>query len=296
MVRGDFVVAGGRRGRGDRQDWGGQGTISAVVDVATLCRVGNGDGGEQRSGVWVAWVLEHGGARPDLDDAAEIHDRDVVRDALHHGHVVADEQERQPQLGLDGHEQVQHLRLHRHVESGDGFVSNEQLRAGCQRAGDGDTLALPTRKFVRETADEIARELDTVEQVGDAVSGLAARCDREILQRLSDLNPEPTVWIERGKRVLEDHLHVTPGPAQLKAAEGADVCPVELDFAAVGLDQAQDRAPAGGLAAAGFADEGEGLAGGDGEADVLDGVHVGDAPAQHAAADGEAGAEVFDLQ
>ena len=52
----------------------------------------------------------------DLDDPTEVHHRDAVRDVLHRGEIVGDEQVRQVELTLQTLEQVQHLRLDRHVE------------------------------------------------------------------------------------------------------------------------------------------------------------------------------------
>ena len=48
----------------------------------------------------MARVLEHGRARADLDDAPEIHDADLVRDALNDRHVMTDEQIRQAKFRL----------------------------------------------------------------------------------------------------------------------------------------------------------------------------------------------------
>ena len=45
-------------------------------------------------------------------------------------------------------QQVQHLRLHRHVERARRFVEHEQLRPGGEGAGDADTLALPAGELV----------------------------------------------------------------------------------------------------------------------------------------------------
>jgi hypothetical protein len=94
-------------------------------------------------------VLEDRARGPDLDDPAQIHHADGVADALHHGHVVADEQIAEAQLGLQFHHQVQHLRLHRHVERRDRLVGDDQLGVERERAGDGDALALAARQLVR---------------------------------------------------------------------------------------------------------------------------------------------------
>ena len=52
-----------------------------------------------------------------LDDAAEIHDRDPVRDVLDHREVVGDEQVGQPVFVLEVHQQIDDLGLDRHIQS-----------------------------------------------------------------------------------------------------------------------------------------------------------------------------------
>ena len=61
----------------------------------------------------------------------------------HHREVVGDEQEGDVELALQVLEQVDHLRLDRHVERGDGLVGHQQLRVQRERPGDADALALP---------------------------------------------------------------------------------------------------------------------------------------------------------
>ena len=74
-------------------------------------------------------VLDDRGARPDLDDLAEIHHGDAVADALDDRDVVRDEQEGEAHLGLQPHHQVDDLRLDRDVERRDRFIGDDQLGA-----------------------------------------------------------------------------------------------------------------------------------------------------------------------
>ena len=53
---------------------------------------------------------------PVLDDAAEIHDRHVVREIVDHREVVGDEQIGQPQFVLQLAQQIENLRLHRDIK------------------------------------------------------------------------------------------------------------------------------------------------------------------------------------
>ncbi len=63
-----------------------------------------------------------------LDDLAEVHDRDPVADVLDHAHVVGDEQIGQAKFGLELLELVQDLGLDRDVEGRDGLVAHDEFR------------------------------------------------------------------------------------------------------------------------------------------------------------------------
>ena len=84
-----------------------------------------------------------------LDDLAEVHHRDAVAHVAHDGEVVGDEDQRQPELALQVAQQVEDLRLDRHVERGDRLVGDDQLRLERERARDADALALAAGELVR---------------------------------------------------------------------------------------------------------------------------------------------------
>ena len=115
-------------------------------------RVGHRDRAEQRRGVRVRRMrVEHVGVA-DLAHPAQVHDRHPVADVLHDGEVVGDEDQRQAVAGLHVLEQVEDLRLHRHVEGGHRLVADDQLRLGDHGPGDRDALALPAGELVRPAA------------------------------------------------------------------------------------------------------------------------------------------------
>ena len=71
----------------------------------------------------------------DLDDLAEVHHRDLGAEVPDHGEVVGDEEERDVELALQVLQQVDHLRLDRHVQRGHRLVGHEQLRAAASAPG-----------------------------------------------------------------------------------------------------------------------------------------------------------------
>ncbi len=79
-----------------------------------------------------------------LDELPEVHHADTVADVLHDGQVVGDEQVCQTELPPQVEQQVQDLRLDRHVERRHRLVADDEIRGQRERACDSDALALPT--------------------------------------------------------------------------------------------------------------------------------------------------------
>ena len=156
-------------------------------------------------------MLRIGEQRPllrQLDDAAQIHDGDAVRDVLDDGKVVGDEQIGHAEVALQIGQQVDHLRLHRDVERGDGLVAHDQLGSQRQGAGDHEALALAAGELVRKADHLVAAQADLFEQRGDLGLDFGFRAAREVLQRLGDDVLGAHARIERRVGVLEDDLQV----------------------------------------------------------------------------------------
>src|SRR3954452_10854076 len=82
-------------------------------------RVGDRHRREERDRVRVERRLVQRLRRRDLDDGAEVHDRDSVRDVAYDGEVMRDEEVRQVEVSLQRLEQVEDLRLNRDIERRD---------------------------------------------------------------------------------------------------------------------------------------------------------------------------------
>src|SRR5581483_2260535 len=82
--------------------------------------------------------------------------------------------------------------------------------------------------------------------------------------------------VQRGERVLEDHLHVPTPLAERPALQVRDVLALELDLALGHVVQPHDHASEGRLAAPGLAHEPDGLARVDVQVHTVDGVDVAD--------------------
>ena len=129
---------------------------------------------QQGPRVRMSGVAVQSGRRGNLDDLAQVHHRDAVADVLDHAQVVRDEEVGELELVLQVEEQVEDLRLDRHVERGDRLVGNDELRVDRKRAGDADALALAAGELVRIAVAVLGAQADQRQQVVDARSPLVA--------------------------------------------------------------------------------------------------------------------------
>ncbi len=104
------------------------------------------------------------GGRAALDDPAEIHDRDLVRDMADQREVVADDQIGQAQFTLQVAEQVDHLALDGDVEPGSRFVRHDEFRRQSQRPCDADPTCLAAAQLMRVASGESSGQADQIEQ------------------------------------------------------------------------------------------------------------------------------------
>ena len=105
--------------------------------------VGDGHGIEQRPRVRMPGRGEQRVGGGDLDDAPEIHHRDPVGDVLDDAEVVGNDDVGEVELALQALQQVDDLRLYRHVEGRHRLVADDEPRLEGEGAGDADALSLP---------------------------------------------------------------------------------------------------------------------------------------------------------
>ncbi len=73
----------------------------------------------------------------------------------------------QAQVALQVLQQVEHLRLHRHVQRRDRLVGHDEVRLHGQRPGDADALALAARELVRVARAVVGVQARALEQLAD---------------------------------------------------------------------------------------------------------------------------------
>ena len=228
------------------------------------------NGREQRLGIGVARSCEEGGLGGELDDLAEVHDRDAMGDVLHHREVVGDEDEAEPETGLQILEQVDDLCAHRDVEGRDGLVADQELGLDRKGAGDADALALAARELVRVAPRVAGQQAHEAEELGHPLLFRAAAGEAVNGERLGQHLADRHARVERAVGVLEDDLHLAAQAPHALARECQDIAPLEPDRPAVGIDEAQHQPAGRGFPAPALAHERERLAGREGEVDAVD--------------------------
>jgi hypothetical protein len=168
---------------------------------------------------------------------------------------------KQEDLGADGD-----------IESGDGFIGNDERGAKNQGAGDANALALSAGEFVRIAVHGIVRQANAAEELCNPGEAIVTRelwlVNR---QRFGDDFADAHSRVQRSERILEDHLHLATLRAQGFSGEVQEVVAFEKNCAVIGLDEAEKHASEGSFAAAAFAHDGKGFAGLDKEAYVING-------------------------
>ena len=218
--------------------------------LALLVRIDRGDGGEQRLSVGRQRVVVQRPLRSDLHHLAQVHDADAVGDVLDDVEAVGDEQVGEAVVLLEVVEEVEHLRLDRHVEGRHRLIADDELGADRQSAGDADALALAAGELVRIAVAHVACQADALEQLADAVVDLVAGHELVGQDRLGDDVAYAHARVERRVGILEDQLDVTAALLALCRRHLDEVLALEDDLAGRGGEQGGDHLADGRLAAA----------------------------------------------
>ena len=191
--------------------------------------------------------------------------------------VVGDEQVGEAEVALEVREQVRRSAPGSRRRAPRRARRDHQLRLERQRPGDPDPLPLARPRtragsgFGARAASPTRSSSSSTRRSSSPPVGAAVQP-----QRVADDLRDPPARVERGERVLEDHLQLAAARAQVSRAEPDSSSPSKRTEPEVGCYELQHRAAEGRLAAAGLADEAERLAGGDREADAVDRPHPPD--------------------
>ena len=211
-----------------------------------LVRVRLGDRRHEGLGVGMSGPVVERLGRSDFDQLSQVHHGHPVTGMGDGGQIVGDEQIGQVELRLQFFQEVEDLRLDRHVERRDRLVADDELRMQHQRPGDRDPLPLAAAEGVRVATEMLHVETAALRHVPDPFVQLRAPGELVGDQRLADHVAHRHARVQRRIGILEDHLHVPPHGPEALAVEPCDVdlgpvAPVD-DPAGGRLDGAQHGA------------------------------------------------------
>lgn len=227
-------------------------------------------------------VVDDVAGRPHLDELTPVEHGDAVGGPGDGTEVVGDEDEGRAG-GAELLEDLQDLDAVGGVQGADRLVENDEGRLGDQGAGHGDPLALAAGQLSGQSAEQLLRQVDPVEERAGPLGRLLAWYPLDE-QRFGQGVLDGEIRIEAAQRVLEDVLDDAP-PAQaapLAVAEPGDVLATDPDRAGRDAHEAEYGAGQCGLPGARLADDADRLPGRDAQRDPSQGAP---APAPPAVAD-----------
>ena len=203
--------------------------------------------------------------RPDLLEAAGVEDGDTVGQLERLVLVVSDEDRGLAGALVDVAQPAPEILANLGVERAERLVEQQHARLDGQRAGEGHTLALPTRELRGIAIGEL-RELDEVEQIADALGDRVTRGSLGALPR-----PQAVADVVGHRHVLEERV-VLENEADLALLhrDARRVGAAEDDAARVGALQPGDDTQQRRLTRSRWPEQCQQLAGADLEIYVLD--------------------------
>ena len=209
--------------------------------------------------------------RPGLHDLAAVEHHRPLGEEPDDAQVVGDEQERQAALVAQVGEQVEHLRLGGEVQRRHRLVEDDDLRVADQRPGDRDPLALPAGELGRVAVGRVAGQADRLQAGARLRAAPRRRCTP--ISRSGSTSVWPMVRAGLSEEYGSWKTTRRSATSRLRCLSdiAGDVLPVQPHRAGGRRLQAEDGLADRRLARAGLADEAEGLARGDVEADAVHG-------------------------
>ena len=194
-------------------------------------------------------------------------------------------------------QQVEDLRLHRDIQRAGGFVADYKFGVHCQCTCNTDTLALTAGELVWIVVYVFGPQSNLTQQFLCALPALLCigadpLGDHALFNNVHDTH----AWIHGGVRVLEYDLEIRAPAAQRLPLESGQFDRFKTHAAGGRFQQLQDTLADRCFAAAGFANQRQGLPLGDRQADTVHRAHLADDPFKQALVNGEMDFQFIDFK
>ena len=164
---------------------------------------------------------------------------------------MRNKQIRQPALPLELVEQIDDLRANGDIQRGDGFVCHDKIRIHDKAPRNADALALPAGKFMREAGGKVFGKAHFLHDLLHFAQPVLLVIEQMIvIQAFGDNVIHLCALVERGHRILKDHLHFHMKMLHLIPVKPSRDRPILIEDAAVhvAVINAHDRPADGRLA------------------------------------------------
>ena len=175
-------------------------------DQLVVSAVQGGNGTKQALGVLVTGIVENLIHRAPLADPAGVHDNDLVAHIGDHAQVVGNHDDGHAHFLLQVLHQLQNLGLNGHVQSGGGFIGNQDVRLTGQRHGDHHPLAHAAGKLVGILLQPLfrlvhAHQLEHFQRPGVGLGPVAVGVEQDGFPQLI---ADGKGGVQRGHGILKD--------------------------------------------------------------------------------------------
>ena len=156
-------------------------------------------------------------------------------------------------------QQVDDLSLNRHIQGGDWLVCYDEGRIDRQRPCNDDSLLLPAAELMGIPILEVRIQAHRLQELFHSFLHLVIFHDPMYPNGLANRFSDRLARIERGRRILEDYLHLLAKRTHLALLQFRQVRPLEINLPLGRLLQLQDGIPQRRLAASTLPDQSKGL-------------------------------------
>lgn len=200
-------------------------------------------------------------------DALAIKEGDPVGEVESAAHVVGDDEGSDAAFVLDGADDLVDANGTFGIESGGGFVVEDDFGFHDDGASQADEFLHTTGDLGGVAIFEGPREMDGFELGTDAVGDLGVGEAEVFAQRVGDIFKDGQGVEEGGE--LEDHRDAFADIKELGFAEGCDIDASVEDLAAIGAEESDEHLDHDAFSGAGAAEDGECFAGENVEGEVF---------------------------
>ena len=188
-----------------------------------------------------------------FNQLAKVHNTDVCRNVFYNRQVMRNEHVCKTHFLLQIHKKVQNLCLNGNVQSGNRFVTNDELWVDGQCASNNNTLTTTAVEFVWVLVVGTHWQTYQIHQFFNSCSSFFSCFVNFVkFERFFDNLTDCHTWVERSVWVLEDDLHILTHLTHFIVREVVDVHAIVKNVAGCCFVQTKDNTAQCGFTTTGF--------------------------------------------